>query len=469
MPFTSMAFVYFLFLFGFVFLLVPRRFSYLLFLTGSYIFYGWWDWKFLGLLMLTSVTSYLVAIEITVSERPEVRRRILTVGLVVILGVLGIFKYANFFALSLSAALSAIGVQVSIATLNFILPVGISFYTFQTMGYTIDVFRGSIQAERNFLRFAAFVSFFPLLLAGPIERGGHLLPQLKGRPFPGKDDIHAAVWQIVFGYFLKVFLSDNLSVIVNEIYQNLHRTSAVDLLIGHYAYAFQIYGDFAGYSFIAMGVARLFGIQLKENFHFPYFVSTPQDFWRHWHITLSQWLRDYLYIPLGGNRGSRSYASRNLMLTMLLGGLWHGAAWNFVLWGGYHGLLLVIYRMFSGKTSTLATPVWKRFAKWFLMFNLICFGWLLFRVPDMQTLQVIFARSISVPFSVSYRTLYWSSLSTFYIGFPLAILLFQWRESAPIRMPFKSSMLKSFTYFIMVFLLTVLGNWGTRNFIYFQF
>ena len=469
MPFTSMVFVYFLFIFLFAFLLVPKRYSYLLFLAGSYIFYGWWDWRFLGLLMFTSVTGYLVAMGITASERTDVRRTVLTAGLAVNLGVLGSFKYADFFALSLFAALSAIGVQVSIATLNLILPVGISFYTFQTMGYTIDVFRGTIQAERNFLRVAAFVSFFPLLLAGPIERGGHLLPQLKRRPFPGKDDIHAAVWLIVFGYFLKVFLSDNLSVIVDEIYQNLYRTSAVDLIICHYAYAFQIYGDFAGYSFIAIGVARLFGIQLKENFRFPYFVSTPQDFWRHWHITLSQWLRDYLYIPLGGNRGSRNCVSRNLMLTMLLGGLWHGAAWHFVLWGGYHGLLLVIYRMISDKTPTLAPSVWKRFAKWFLMFNLICFGWLLFRAPDIQTLQLIFARSLEAPFSVSYRTLYWSGLSAFYIVFPLVILLVQWRKSAPMCMPFESDSFKAVTYFSMVFLLLILGNWGTKNFIYFQF
>jgi D-alanyl-lipoteichoic acid acyltransferase DltB (MBOAT superfamily) len=274
---------------------------------------------------------------------------------------------------------------------------------------------------------------------------------------------------MVFGYFLKVYLADNLAAVVDEIYLNLDRVSAVDLIICHYAYAFQIYGDFAGYSFIALGVARLFGIHLKENFHFPYFVSTPQDFWRHWHITLSQWLRDYLYIPLGGNRGSKHTINRNLLLTMLLGGLWHGAAWHYLLWGGYHGLLLVIYRMFSAKTPSLHSTKMKRLAKWFLMFNLTSFGWLLFRVPDLQTLMLIFRRSIEAPVAVSYRTIYWSGLSVAYIVVPLFILASQWRESTPTSMPFKSDGFRALTYFVMAFLLLMLGNWGTKNFIYFQF
>jgi alginate O-acetyltransferase complex protein AlgI len=469
MPFNSMAFVYFLLLFGFLYLLVPKRFTSLLFLAASYFFYGWWEWRFLGLLLFTTIAAYLFAIGISVSGRTATGRTLLTVSLATNLAVLGIFKYANFFALSLASALSACGLQVSIPTLNLLLPVGISFYTFQTMAYTIDVWRGTIPPERNFLNFAAFVSFFPLLLAGPIERGSHLLPQLKLTPRPQKEDFHSAVWLMVFGYFLKVFLADNLALVVDQIYLNLNQASGLDLMVCHYAYAFQIYGDFAGYSFIALGVARLFAIQLNENFHFPYFISTPRDFWRHWHITLSLWLRDYLYIPLGGNRGSRPAMYRSLMLTMLLGGLWHGAAWHFVLWGGYQGSLLILHRMFSIKTPAQPPSILKRLSTWFLMFNLTCFGWLLFRVPDLQTLLIIFRRSIEAPFSVSYRTLYWSGLSAFYIVFPLVILLVQWRKSAPTRMPFESDILKGITYFIMLFLLLALGNWGTKTFIYFGF
>ena len=258
--------------------------------------------------------------------------------------MLGFFKYFNFFADSLHAVFDGLGWQVDFVTLRVLLPVGISFYTFVTMSYVIDVYRREIPPTRDLLDFAVFVAFFPHLVAGPILRASTLSPQIDAPRRISRDQMRDGAWLIAWGYFQKVFVADNLAGLANGVFDPGARPTGINVLLGVYAFAFQIYGDFAGYSNIARGTSKLMGIELIENFRFPYFVRTPQEFWRHWHISLSTWLRDYLYIPLGGNRGGEWQTRRNLLLTMVLGGLWHGAAWTFVLWGVYQGVLLIGYR-----------------------------------------------------------------------------------------------------------------------------
>jgi alginate O-acetyltransferase complex protein AlgI len=310
--------------------------------------------------------------------------------------ILGFFKYFNFFAESLHDLLAGFGWQTDIHALNIVLPVGISFYTFQSMSYTIDVYRGELKACRHLWDFALFVSFFPHLVAGPIMRAVDLLPQiLEPRKVTQQqwiDGIHLIVW----GFWKKVFVADNLAPIVNSIFA-LPNPTGGQTLIAVYAFAWQIYCDFSGYTDIARGVAKLMGFELVLNFNLPYFATSPQEFWMRWHISLSSWLRNYLYVPLGGNRGSSIATYRNLLLTMVLGGLWHGAAWNFVLWGAYQGGLLVIHRatkpllgwMFDAKTAfgrglSFAVRV-------SCMFILTCYGWLLFRAQSFQQIEAMTA------------------------------------------------------------------------------
>ena len=310
-------------------------------LIASYVFYGFWDWRFLALLFVSTVVDYNLALLIEKSESPGERKALLAASICVNLGILGFFKYFGFFAESFASLLNSFGFQSSTPFFNIVLPVGISFYTFQTMSYTIDVYRRKLPATRNFFDFALFVSFFPQLVAGPIERATKLLPQvLQPRKFSQSNFVEG-FYLIILGLFKKVVIADNMAPIVNYIFsRDVSTLSGAEVLVGVYAFAFQIYGDFAGYTDIARGVAKWLGFDLMLNFRMPYFATSPSDFWQRWHISLSSWLRDYLYIPLGGNRQGTLLTYRNLMLTMVLGGLWHGAAWTFVAWGFFHGLIL---------------------------------------------------------------------------------------------------------------------------------
>jgi D-alanyl-lipoteichoic acid acyltransferase DltB (MBOAT superfamily) len=370
-------------------LLGPRRhrLQNRLLLVASYVFYGWWDWRFLSLLLLATSVDFACAAAIR--RRPTHARRYLTVSLCSGLGVLFVFKYFGFFADSFAALLAGFGIEASPITLQIVLPVGISFYTFQTLSYTIDVYRGRLEPCASFLDFALFVSFFPQLVAGPIERATNLLPQVTNPRTISRSEVHDGIWLIMWGFTKKVFIADNLAQLVERVYAPGFAASGGEALIATYAFAVQIFCDFSGYSDIARGLAKLMGFELMVNFDLPYVSRNPAEFWRRWHISLSTWLRDYLYIPLGGNRGGGRQTYRNLILTMLLGGLWHGAAWTFVLWGLYHGLLLAIHRALPERRRlrSRAAERLRAAVSVFVMFHLTVLGWLLFRASSLAQVK----------------------------------------------------------------------------------
>lgn len=317
-------------------------------LLASYIFYGSWDWRFVSLLAFVTLINFYSAKTVFYLHEPASRRRIFIIAVSLNLCVLGMFKYLNFFADSFAQILKLVGVEAHYTTLNIVLPVGISFYIFQALGYLFDVYRRQLRPCRRITQFALYVSFFPQLVAGPIERAKNLLPQLTSPRKITLDGVNLGLYLILLGYFKKVVIADNLAQIADPIFSNYLSYQGLDIVIGVLAFTIQIYCDFSGYSDVARGLAKLLGIELMVNFRIPYFATSPRDFWRRWHISLSTWLRDYIYIPLGGNRGGKIRTSCNLGITMLLCGLWHGAGWNFVLWGAYHWGLLSIYRLFDG-------------------------------------------------------------------------------------------------------------------------
>lgn len=383
MTFNSLSFALFLpiFLLLFYSIYTHRRARDLLLLVGSYFFYMSWYWQYAGLIALSTVVDFFVGRKMSATECKTKRKRLLLVSLVVNLGILAIFKYYNFFIDSTHAMFQALGLDIPLAYHQLLLPVGISFYTFQTLSYTIDIYRNNLKPETSFVKFSVFVSFFPQLVAGPIVRAKDFLPQINLPTQIDIKNINIGLSLIFIGLFKKIIVADLLAyLIVDEVFSNPSAFSSWDLLVSLYAYTFQIYCDFSGYSDIAIGVALLLGFNLPTNFNRPYISQNPSDFWRRWHISLSSWLRDYLYISLGGNRGKSWFVARNLFITMLLGGLWHGAAWNFILWGAFHGLILILTRSFVVESRFGAKMV----LKILFNFHLIIFGWLLFRVTSMD-------------------------------------------------------------------------------------
>ncbi len=346
-----------------------------LLLVGSYVFYAGWNELYLLLIVGSTLLDYYVggALARTSQDRRARRKTLVTTSVVANLGLLAVFKYYGFFRDNVEATLGA-----HLPELDVLLPVGISFYTFQSLSYTIDIYRGTLQPARGLVEFALYVAFFPQLVAGPIVRASTFLPQLDHRPALGREDLHRGLERIGIGLVKKVAVADVLAVaLVDPVFADGSTLGGFAALLGVYAYALQIYCDFSGYSDIAIGSARLFGFEIPENFRRPYLATSIQDFWRRWHISLSTWLRDYLYIPLGGNRGGRWSTLRNLALTMLLGGLWHGAAWNFVLWGGLHGLWLAVGRIWPRVFSRV--PLLGPLCAGLVTFHLVCFAWVFFR------------------------------------------------------------------------------------------
>ncbi len=313
-------------------------------LAASWVFYGAWDWRFLGLLGLSTALDYVLALRIEQASEERVRKRLVTLSVVANLGVLGFFKYFGFFLESTARFVRNLGFEPHLPSLSIILPVGISFYTFQTLSYTLDVYRRRMPATRDLLSFSLFVAFFPQLVAGPIERAKQLLPQISAPRRVTASAVQAGLWLIVWGYFKKTVIADQAALVANPIFAGWEGARGLEPLLGVLGFTVHIYCDFSGYSDIARGLAKLMGFEFMLNFRLPYLATGPADFWRRWHVSLSTWLRDYLYVPLGGNRGGKLRQYRNLFLTMALGGLWHGAAWPYVLWGSYHGALLVAER-----------------------------------------------------------------------------------------------------------------------------
>ncbi len=389
MNFDSIEFFAFLFIIYGLYILLKRRWQNALLLIASYYFYGSWDWRFLSLILVSTLLDFFLGKRIYASESPRVRQGLLALSLIANLGVLGFFKYFGFFTESLVSTLSAVGIQTDWRTLNIVLPVGISFYTFQTLSYTIDIYRRKLKPVNHLLDFALFVAFFPQLVAGPIERASHFLPQVVSQRKITLEQTGRGIYLILLGLFKKIAIANGIAGSVNSIYNSTGQVSTPDIILATYLFAIQIYCDFSGYSDIARGVSKLLGFDLMVNFDTPYFAVNPSDFWRRWHISLSTWLRDYLYIPLGGNRQGTAKTYRNLMITMVLGGIWHGAAWNFVYWGAYQGSILCLHRWVGGAKPTIKPvlsigDVLRRTLIIAAFFQVTAYGWLLFRASSWQ-------------------------------------------------------------------------------------
>ena len=379
MFFDSLAFALFLpVVWGLYWLLRRTRSARLWLLLGaSYFFYGWWDARFLALIAGSTVLDYCLGRAMFATADPRRRKRLVTLSLLGNLGALGFFKYWGFFTTEFARLLESFGLHANLPLIEVILPVGISFYTFQTLSYTLDIYRGELEPERDFTRFALFVAFFPQLVAGPIVRARDFLPQLHGAPVLTRTAFHTGLALIFWGLTKKIVVADYLGRELVDVFWEAPETfGGFASLMGIWGYALQIYGDFSGYSDVAIGTAMLLGFRLADNFNSPYEAISPRDFWRRWHISLSTWLRDYLYISLGGNRGGSFATYRNLMLTMTLGGLWHGASWMFVIWGVYHGGLLVADRLLDRPAPRSLPGLWARRV---LVFHLVCLGWVFFR------------------------------------------------------------------------------------------
>ncbi|MEM6451097.1 MAG: MBOAT family protein [Cyanobacteria bacterium P01_D01_bin.105] len=364
-------------------------------LLCSYAFYGAWDWRFLSLIIGSTLVDYVVGLNLVKTDDRKTRRNWLMLSLLVNLGALAFFKYAGFFVDSAVGLFDFVGLPVNSVTLSIVLPVGISFYTFQTLSYSLDIYAGKLEPKKSLLDLATFVAFFPQLVAGPIVRAADFLPQLDVARSFSQVNLRACLTLFMVGFFKKACVSDNLAPMVDKYFADPGAYDALSSWIGVLSYTVQIYCDFSGYSDMAIACAGLLGYELCENFNFPYFASSITDFWRRWHISLSTWLKDYLYIPLGGNRGGQLFTYRNLLLTMVLGGLWHGAAWTFVVWGAMHGGALVAHKEWSKWTKNRQQPLFVltqhkwALIYWALTFYWVCITWVFFRASSFATAMTV--------------------------------------------------------------------------------
>ena len=386
MTFNSWEFLLFYPIVALLYFVLPKKLKWPMLLVASYYFYMCYQANLVFLILGTTFISWVASNVIERTENKKTKKICLAVTLIVCLGVLFFYKYFNFLSGSVTSLIELFGGTPSPVVLDLILPVGVSFYTFQTLSYVIDVYRGDIKTERNFFFYALFVSFFPQLVAGPIERPGNLIPQLKEpKPWNNDDAIKGAKHMIV-GFFKKVAVADLLSLYVNEIYNDVESATALGVIIATAMFAVQIYCDFSGYTDIAIGCARIMGIRLMQNFNHPYTATTIKEFWSRWHISLSTWFKDYLYFPLGGSRCSKPRHLMNLFIVFLVSGLWHGAAWTYVIWGAIHGIYQIIGNLTIGKRNALLEKIGLSkkhpvviYARRVIVFVLVCFAWLFFR------------------------------------------------------------------------------------------
>ena len=363
----------------------------LLVVVASYVFYGWWDWRFLSLIVFSTLVDFWVGTGLHREQNHSKRKMLLLTSIIVNLGLLGFFKYFNFFVENFRTAFTFFGTEINASSLNIILPVGISFYTFQTLSYSIDIYRRKLEPTRDFIAFSAFVSFFPQLVAGPIERASNLLPQFYAKRQFNYAMAVDGMRQILWGMFKKVVIADRCAGYVNDIFANSAEYSGSTLALGAFFFAFQIYGDFSGYSDIAIGTSRLFGFNIMRNFHFPYFSRDMAEFWRRWHISLSTWFRDYVYIPLGGSRVNKSTQIRNTLIIFVVSGFWHGANWTFIVWGLLNALFIIPLILTNANRKNLEIaakdtifPSLKEFGLMLLTFGLTVFAWIFFRAENLS-------------------------------------------------------------------------------------
>ncbi len=425
-----------------------------------------WDPAYALLLLTSTVITYLAALGIGYFKEKRKKKICLVSSLVLNLAILFLFKYFNFLAMNIETALQASGLAVNMPKFALLLPVGISFYTFQALGYSIDVYRGTVKIERDFPTYALFVSFFPQLVAGPIERSKNLLPQFKQQHRFDYDAVMSGVQLMVWGYFMKLVLADRCGIYVDTIFNNVDKHNGGSYLVASLLFPFQIYGDFAGYSLIAIGVARVLGFRLMENFHRPYFACTIGEFWHRWHISLSTWFKDYVYIPLGGNRVGKLRNYFNLLITFVVSGIWHGANWTFLCWGTIHGILLCIEKAF-GISKQKYTGA-KKIFHWATTFVLVCFAWILFRANNLSD-----AVSVVTGIFTNLGTPKPEYANFIAIGLAMTVLLtkefadeFNWK----IRVADSKSWLVRHIYLIiMIAYIILFGVLGGDQFIYFQF
>ncbi len=451
----------------------------ILLLIASYFFYASWDYRFLFLLVFSTLLDYYTGIKMHDAPNQRMRKFWFLLSICINLGFLGIFKYFNFFASSFADALSLLGIKTNFWTLNVILPVGISFYTFHGLSYVLDIYNRKIKPERNIVDYSLFVSFFPLLVAGPIERATHLLPQIKQKRTFEYSKAIDGLRQILWGLFKKIVIADNCAEYANMAFNNSGDHSGSTLVLGALMFTFQIYCDFSGYSDIALGTARLLGIELLRNFAFPYFSRDIAEFWRRWHISLSSWFRDYLYIPLGGSKGGTWMKVRNTFIIFLVSGFWHGANWTFIFWGLLNALYIMPSILFNTNRNNLDTvaqgkyfPSLKEFLSIVLTFCLTVFAWIFFRSESVHAafsfLQGIFSTSLfSVP----------DKLNIDFIFIIIAFIIIEWLQRTRVHaLQFTQGSTTTLKYYSIVLLNSIViwaillwGVFGNKTFIYFQF
>ncbi|NOR45664.1 MAG: MBOAT family protein [Candidatus Delongbacteria bacterium] len=482
MFFNSIDFAIFLpivfFLYWFVFS-KSIKWQNILIVVASYVFYGWWDWRFLSLILFSTIIDYVVGIKLKKEEDHTKRLILLWISIGVNIGFLGFFKYYNFFIDNFTTAFSFFGKDIAANSLNIILPVGISFYTFQTLSYSIDVYRKKLEPTHDFIAFSAFVSFFPQLVAGPIERATHLLPQFYKKRYFKYHNAVLGLRQILWGLFKKIVIADNCAKFSNMIFNNSSEYPGSALILGAIFFAFQIYGDFSGYSDIAIGTSRLFGFDLMKNFAYPYFSRDIAEFWRRWHISLSTWFRDYLYIPLGGSKGSTARKVRNTFIIFIVSGFWHGANWTFIAWGALNAIYFLPLLLMNRNRKNIGTvaenslfPSVREFISIMITFSLTTFAWIFFRATSLNHalgyIKGIFTKSV-----IEIPDLPKKALITLILI--LLFVMIEWfgrnKEFAIANMKiYKYRIPKWMFYYSIIIIIYIWGNNSDNiEFIYFQF
>jgi alginate O-acetyltransferase complex protein AlgI len=467
MLFNSLEFLIFFPIVIMLYYALPFRFRWAMLLVASYVFYMWWKVEYAVLILVSTLIDYFAALALEKTSDETKRKLLLALSLTSNLGILLFFKYFNFVNTNLGSLAEVFGFSYQPSPVDILLPVGISFYTFQTMSYTIDVFKGNKKAEPHFGYFALFVTYFPQLVAGPIERAERLLPQLHEKHLLNAQNISRGLKLIFWGMFKKVAVADNLAPYVNEVFNHPHQYEGSSLIIATVFFSFQIYYDFSGYSDIAIGSARVMGAELMTNFNHPYFATSVSDFWRRWHISLSTWFRDYVYIPLGGNR-SNHY--RNIMITFLLSGFWHGANWTFIAWGGLHGVYMVI----AGKTKTIQNKIRSgNFIHVVVTYLLVLFAWIFFRSNSIHDAFLVIRKLPDISLQASSINILRDGYGLIFLVALLVVMqlihFIERNEAIMIQLERKPVTVRWSFYSAMLWILFLYGNYSKQEFIYFTF
>jgi alginate O-acetyltransferase complex protein AlgI len=469
--FNSLNFIFFLIIFFLIYWKLDRKKQNILLLIASYLFYASWDWRFLSLIIFSTFLDFIIGKLLYDENKPKKRKWLLSISIIGNLTILAFFKYYNFFIENLEILFSGLGLNISNLHLSIILPIGISFYTFQTLSYTIDIYRREIKPTGSIITFAVFVAFFPQLVAGPIERAKNFIPQLLKKRIFSYSRFFRGIDLILWGLLKKIVIADNIAYYVNFIF-NLKEPSTLLIIVGTIGFGIQIFSDFSAYSDIARGSAKLFGIELMINFKNPYLAKNPSDFWKRWHISLSTWVRDYIYIPLGGSRVSKFRYLINIILTWFLMGLWHGAAWHFIIWGLFHGTMIILY-------NKIIKPITSHFKNLNILFTIfgiiitniiVFFGWLLFRMENISDLWFYFSKEMInksiIDFEIS--LIIFSLFILFSLPYLLSFIVDKFQKDYK-NYPYYTSASRILIYTILILLIIIFQPTSSPDFIYFQF